>query len=113
MHRRFLAHPAELATLEAFAVKLQRRIIAESGLDSHLQDKAVLATVHTDVEAFVYSQPHTTSDCEPCIISSTYQQQFDAMDMHDSMGKCHINYMTGDACQYVCWNIACKARMQR
>ncbi|GIL70335.1 hypothetical protein Vretimale_3442 [Volvox reticuliferus] len=49
-------HPGEVAEAEAHAVKLQLHVLA--GLPpSELQRLTVVATAHTDVETFLYSQP--------------------------------------------------------
>lgn len=56
-----------MANIEAFAIRLQWRIILASDLEEKLRDKRVIVTVHTDMEAFIYSQPLTTSDCAPYV----------------------------------------------
>ena len=53
-----------MALLERYAVDLQRRIIASGNLTRGLGRVRVLATVHTDLEKFINSQPQTTADCE-------------------------------------------------
>ncbi|KAK9792040.1 hypothetical protein WJX73_001274 [Symbiochloris irregularis] len=60
--RRYIAHPSELSMLERFAVNLQWRVIREAGLEDSFRRVRVMATVHVDVDSFIYSQPTTTSD---------------------------------------------------
>ncbi|GLI58893.1 hypothetical protein VaNZ11_000660, partial [Volvox africanus] len=49
-------HPGEIAEAEAHAVKLQLRVLLDLP-PSELRRLTVVATAHTDVETFLYSQP--------------------------------------------------------
>ncbi|BDA47109.1 hypothetical protein COCOBI_09-5640 [Coccomyxa sp. Obi] len=60
--RRYVAHPGELAAAEDFCTHVQRRIVAQAEEHGKHKEEAcmrvhVISSVHTDVEAFIRSQP--------------------------------------------------------
>lgn len=56
--RRFIAHPGELAAAEAFCVAAQRAmlraVMSEEEVTAHVH---IVATAHTDLDAFTFGQP--------------------------------------------------------
>lgn len=55
-HRKWLAHPGELAAAEAFAADVQLQALAP--LPAAVRGRVIIAaTAHTDEATFLYNQP--------------------------------------------------------
>lgn len=57
-----MAHPGELAAAEDFCTHVQKRIVQQAEDEGHHTEEAcmkvhIISSVHTDVEAFIRSQP--------------------------------------------------------
>ncbi|CAL8471732.1 g11274 [Coccomyxa elongata] len=76
--RRYVAHPGEWAAAEDFCTHVQQRIVQQAEDEGHHTEEAcmrvhVVSSVHTDVEAFIRSQP-TLQLCRDESSSGAYLQ---------------------------------------
>lgn len=63
-----MAHPGELATAETFCTWVQRELSAKAQAGGSLQ-VCIISTVHTDMTAFMQSQP-TIQLCACALLAS-------------------------------------------